>query len=86
MAEEKDNIQPENPFQQLLAKMSELEGQIKELEKENTSIKAQFKDFSDFNASLLNQGSGQPSVKPDNKAVAERRQYLDDICRKGAMK
>lgn len=83
---EEPNTQVKTPFEQLLEKINAQDARLQALETENTNLKAQFKDFSDFNASLLNQGSGQPSSKADDEAKKKRRQYLDDICRKGAMK
>lgn len=49
-------------------------------------MKAQFKDFSDFNASLLNQGGGTPKQEPHDEEKLKRRQYLDKICREEMIK
>lgn len=86
MPEQEPNKQEQNPFQQILEKLNTMESTIKSLQEENTSMKAQFKDFSDFNASLLNQGGGTPKSEPDDKAKTERRQYLDKICREEMIK
>ena len=86
MAETEDKKDIQSPFQQILQKLGTMESTIKSLQEENTAMKAQFKEFSDFNASLLNSGSGQPTTDATDEAKLKRRQYLDDICRKGAMK
>ena len=86
MAENDTNKDVQSPFQQILEKIGTLESTIQSLQKENTAMKAQFKEFSDFNASLLNSGGGTPKSEPDNKVKTERRQYLDKICREEMIK
>ena len=83
---EEDKTDVKSPFQQILEKINTLEAENKALNEKVSHMEGQFKDFSDFNASLLNQGSGQPSQSNDDEAKRKRRQYLDDLCRKGAMK
>lgn len=86
MAETEDKNETKTPFQQILEKIGTLESTIQSLQKENTAMKAQFKEFSDFNASLLNSGGGTPKSEPTDKAKTERRQYLDKICREEMIK
>ena len=86
MANQETNKSEENPFSQILEKLASQEATIKAQQEQIAKMEAQFKDFSDFNKSLLNQGTGTPHVDADEKAKTERRQYLDNICRKGMMK